>query len=62
MGKSKADCLLVPDVVLRGGQDILLDNVTVKDMEESLGMRVKVVESTPSGFIEGIKDASKREN
>jgi putative radical SAM enzyme (TIGR03279 family) len=62
VGKSKADCLLVPDVVLRDGEDIFLDNVTVKDMEESLGMRVKVVGSTPAGLIKGLKDAGKREN
>jgi putative radical SAM enzyme (TIGR03279 family) len=62
VGKSKADCLLVPDVVLRDSKDVFLDNVTLKDMEESLGMRVMVIGSTPAGLIKGLRDAGKREN
>jgi putative radical SAM enzyme (TIGR03279 family) len=54
VGKTKADCLLVPDVVLRDGDNIFLDNVTLKDMEESLGMQVKPIEPTPEGLLKGI--------
>ena len=60
VGKTKADCLLVPDVTLRDGSDVFLDNVTLKDMQESLGMRVRVVEPTPEGILRGIMDESKR--
>jgi putative radical SAM enzyme (TIGR03279 family) len=44
MGKTKADCLLIPDVVLREGHNTFLDNVTLKDIEESLSIQVKVIE------------------
>ncbi len=57
MGKTKADCLLVPNVVLKNGTDVFLDNVTLKDMEESLGMQVRPIEPTPAGLLKGIKDA-----
>ena len=60
VGKTKADCLLVPDITLREGSDVFLDNVSLKDMQESLGMRVRAVEPTPEGILRGITDESKR--
>jgi putative radical SAM enzyme (TIGR03279 family) len=62
VGKTKADCLLVPDVTLRDGSNVFLDNVKLKDIEETLGMPVKAIDSTPEGLIEGIKDGYKRED
>ena len=62
VGKTKADCLLVPNVTLREGTDMFLDNVTLKDMEESLGMHVKAIDPTPDGLLRGITDGCKREN
>ncbi len=56
LGKTKADCLFVPNVALRNGSDVFLDNVTLKDMSESLGMDVKVIDPTPEGLIRGISD------
>jgi putative radical SAM enzyme (TIGR03279 family) len=60
VGRTKADCLLVPNVTLREGSDMFLDNVTLKDMEESLGMRVKTIEPTPEGLLRGITDGCMR--
>ncbi|MDH4027446.1 MAG: DUF512 domain-containing protein [Nitrospirota bacterium] len=60
VGKTKADCLLVPDVTLRSESDVFLDNVTIRELEESLGMRVRVIESSPEGLLRGIMDESKR--
>ncbi len=60
VGKTKADCLLVPNITLREGSDMFLDNVTLKDMEESLGMHVKAIEPTPEGLLRGITDGCKR--
>jgi putative radical SAM enzyme (TIGR03279 family) len=54
VGKTKADCLLVPDITLKHDEDIFLDNVTIKDMEEGLGMRVIPIKSTPEGLLRGI--------
>jgi len=62
VGKTKADCLLVPDIVLREGHNVFLDGVTPKDMEESLGMQVRVIEPTPEGLIRGITDGCKWED
>jgi putative radical SAM enzyme (TIGR03279 family) len=55
-GKTKADCLLVPDVALKEGTDMLLDNVTLRDLEESLGINVVAIEPTPQGLLKGITD------
>lgn len=62
VGKTKADRLLVPNVALRSGTDTFLDNVSLKDLEESLGMEVTPIEPTPEGFIRGIVNENKREN
>ena len=62
LGKTDADCLLVPDVTLREGTEMFLDNVTLKDLAESLGMNVTVIESTPEGLLKGIKDECKRKD
>jgi len=62
VGKTKADCLLVPNVALRNGTDMFLDNVSLKDLEESLGMHVKPIEPTPEGLIRGIVNGHKRED
>lgn len=62
VGKTRADCLFVPDVTLRDGTTVFLDNVKIKDIEETLGIQVKVIESTPQGLIEGIKDGCKWED
>ena len=62
LGKTKAECLLVPSVALRNGSDVFLDNVTLKDMTESLGMDVKVIDPTPEGLIRGITDGCQRKD
>ncbi len=49
------DVLLVPDVALKDGE-VFLDDVTVKELEDALGLRGGVVESTPEGLLKGLKD------
>ena len=61
-GKTKADCLFVPDITLKDGSDVFLDNVTLKDIEEVLGMKVRVIDPTPEGMLKGIKDGCKWED
>jgi putative radical SAM enzyme (TIGR03279 family) len=48
------DVIFVPDVVLKEGENVFLDDITLKDMEEALGTAVKKIESTPEGLIQGI--------
>jgi putative radical SAM enzyme (TIGR03279 family) len=62
VGKIKADCLLVPDVMLKEGSDMFLDNVTLNDIEESLGINVKAIDSTIDGIMKGIQDECKRQD
>jgi len=46
--------LLVPDVVLKEGEDILLDNVSLKDIEEATGLKTVKTDSSPQGLIDAI--------
>ncbi|MCE5194199.1 MAG: DUF512 domain-containing protein [Nitrospiraceae bacterium] len=46
--------LLIPDVVLKEGTSVFLDDVTRKDIERALNIKVRVVESTPEGLIKGM--------
>ncbi len=50
----KDDILLVPDIVMREGNQIFLDDVTLHDVEEILGVRAMLVAVTPKGLIEGM--------
>jgi putative radical SAM enzyme (TIGR03279 family) len=47
--------LLIPDVVLRDGEDVFLDDISKKDVEDALGIKVKMIESTPEGIIKGME-------
>ncbi|RMG71627.1 MAG: DUF512 domain-containing protein [Nitrospirae bacterium] len=49
------DILLLPDVVLRDGKDLLLDDVSVSDIKNILKIDVRVIESTPRGLITALE-------
>ncbi len=49
-GEQLGDVLLLPDVLLREGEDILLDDVTVSDLEAQLKVRVEVFPANPWGL------------
>ncbi|MBI5848323.1 MAG: DUF512 domain-containing protein [Nitrospirae bacterium] len=46
------DVLVVPDVVLREGDTLFLDNVSLRDLEEATGLKVVTTDGTPQGFID----------
>ncbi|NWF51523.1 MAG: DUF512 domain-containing protein [Nitrospirae bacterium] len=48
------EAVLIPDVVLKEGDDLFLDDIKLKDMEYVLKVPVKKIFSTPEGLIEGI--------
>jgi putative radical SAM enzyme (TIGR03279 family) len=50
----KNDILLIPDVVMREGDNIFLDDVSLKDIEDILEVKAIVIESTPKGIIGAI--------
>ena len=49
------ETILVPDVVLNG-KNRFLDNVSINDMEEALGIPAKKIKSTPEGLIKVITE------
>ncbi len=49
------DVLLVPDVVLREGHGVFLDDMPVEKLGQELGIRVKVIQPCPEGLIEAMK-------
>jgi hypothetical protein len=52
------DMLLVPDVVL-DCRDRFLDDVTLNDVQEALGIAVKKIRSAPDGISEAFSVAGK---
>ncbi|MEK6652729.1 MAG: DUF512 domain-containing protein [Nitrospirota bacterium] len=48
------ESLLMPDVVLREGTDVFLDDISKKDIETALGIKAKIIESTPGGIIKAM--------
>ncbi len=55
----KDDTLLVPDVVMREGDQVFLDDVTLQDMEDILGVKTVLIESTPKGLLDAITASEK---
>lgn len=47
-----AGIIIIPDVMLKEGEGIFLDDVTVNDLEQELGKVVLVAESTPWGIYQ----------
>jgi len=62
MHKVSGDCLLIPDVALKAKTDIFIDNVTLKDIAETLNITVKAIESTPEGLLKGVTNGYNRED
>ena len=55
-GKDLGEALLLPEVLLRNGveDDILLDDMTVSDLERSLQTKVRIVQSDGKSLIDAI--------
>jgi len=53
-GVDLGDLVLVPDVMLKEGEGVFLDDLTLEDLESELGKRVLVVESTPFGIYDAL--------
>ncbi len=54
-GKDLGGVLLLPDVLLRQGEEVLLDDLTPVDLERELGLPVRIVDSSPWGLLEGLE-------
>ena len=55
-GKELGEALLVPDVVLRDGEDVFLDDLTLPQVAQALGVAVFKIDSTPWGLLEGLEE------
>lgn len=51
--------LLVPDVMLKEGEGVFLDNVTLDELEQRLGCRVVAFDATPQGCYRAIRELAR---
>lgn len=54
--KPKYDNMFLPRVMLRDGEDIFLDDVTVAQLEQELGVKLDFIENDGYDFVEKILD------
>lgn len=54
-GHETGSALLVPDVMLKEGEGIFLDDVSLEDLEDRIGCPVVVFDSTPHGCYRALK-------
>jgi putative radical SAM enzyme (TIGR03279 family) len=56
-GVDLGELVLVPDVMLKEGEGVFLDDFSLEELEIALGKPVLAVESTPFGIYEAARDA-----
>jgi len=54
-GRDVGDLLLIPDVMLKEGEGIFLDDLTVADLQKETSARICIVDTSPSGLYEAIR-------
>lgn len=59
-GEELGDTLLLPANMLRSGEQVFLDDVTVRDVERALGLLVTVAEPTGKAFVEAVLEVDYR--
>ncbi|MFA5517277.1 MAG: DUF512 domain-containing protein [Desulfuromonadales bacterium] len=55
-GKELGDCLLVPDVMLREGEEVFLDDMTVDELRRELGIPVQIIGSSPWDLLDALEE------
>lgn len=53
-GKELGETLILPENVLRSGEEVFLDDVTVQEMETALQVKIDIVKSSGQEFINAI--------
>ncbi|MCG6553399.1 MAG: DUF512 domain-containing protein [Candidatus Magnetominusculus sp. LBB02] len=57
MGQVRPDeVILIPDVTLRDGQNVFLDDIATDFIGEALGVKTKIIESSFEGLIQAIEE------
>ncbi|HIJ80211.1 MAG TPA: DUF512 domain-containing protein [Desulfuromonadales bacterium] len=54
-GKHIGEALMIPDVMLKEGTGLFLDDVTLKNLAERLGRKIATFEPTPDSFYQAVK-------
>jgi putative radical SAM enzyme (TIGR03279 family) len=52
------DILLIPDIVMKEGHEVFLDDVSRQEIEEILGVKSVIIEPTPSGIFDALLELS----
>ena len=53
-GKQLGERILLPQNVLRSGEDYFLDDITVGEMEKALQVKVDIVKSSGHEFVNAV--------
>lgn len=62
-GKELGEYLLLPCNLLRSGEDVLLDDMTVDELEKALGVAILVVDTPGDAFVKAVtEDTVQREH
>ena len=56
-GKPLGACLLLPENVLRSGEDVFLDDMRLQDLEKALQVPINIVKSSGNDFVEAVLSA-----
>ncbi|NVO00775.1 MAG: DUF512 domain-containing protein [Geobacteraceae bacterium] len=53
--------LLIPDVMIKEGEGLFLDEMSIEDVSRELGCELNIFESSPHGFYEKLVEISERD-
>lgn len=53
-GKELGDCILLPENVLRSGEKVFLDDMTLEELEKALQVRIDIVKSSGRDLVNAI--------
>ena len=58
--KELGETLLLPNNILRSGEDVFLDDLTLSEVENALQVRINIVESSGQDFLNSVKGIEER--
>ena len=61
-GRELGECLLIPCNMLRAGENVFLDDVTVEELEAELGVPVEVVDEDGASLVRAVTEKEKTMN
>ena len=53
-GRDLGERLLLPCNMLRSGEDVFLDDITLSEVEDALQVRVDIVKSSGQDFVDAV--------